>query len=82
MYAYPITLTPDDNGTLLVTSPDFPELASFGDTIEDALRHARGALLEAIAARIYDGDPIPQPSSGKYMVRLPVQRAESSRKRG
>jgi hypothetical protein len=27
---YPVTLTPDDNGTFLVTSPDFHELSSFG----------------------------------------------------
>ena len=81
MYAYPITLTSDDNGTLLVTSPDFPELTSFGDTIEDALRHARGALLEAIAARIHDGEPIPEPSSGKYMVRLPMKQTGLSGKR-
>ena len=45
MIAYPITLTPDDNGTLLITSLDFPELASFGDTVEDALFRAQGALL-------------------------------------
>ena len=47
MIAYPVILTPDSNGTLLVTSPDFPELTSFGDTLEDALEWARGALLEA-----------------------------------
>ena len=57
MIAYPITLTPDDNGTLLITSPDFPELASFGDTVEDALFRAQGALLEAIEARIHDREP-------------------------
>jgi antitoxin HicB len=72
---YPITLTPDDNGTLLVTSPDFPELTSFGDTVTNALKRARGALLEAIEARIHDREPIPPPSRGGRMVRLPVQAA-------
>ena len=72
MIAYPVTLTPDSNGTLLVTSTDFPELTSFGDTIEHALERARGALLEAIEAGIDDGAPIPQPSAGKYMVALPT----------
>jgi antitoxin HicB len=81
MIAYPITLSHDDNGTLLVTSPDFPELTSFGDSIDDALRRARWALLEAVAARIHDGEPIPEPSSGKYVVRLPMQRAETRGKR-
>jgi antitoxin HicB len=73
--AYPVTLTPDDNGTFLVTSPDFPELTSFGDTIEHALESAQGALLEAIEARIHDREPIPRPSAGKRLVRLPTQAA-------
>jgi antitoxin HicB len=61
---FSVTLIPDDNGTLLVTSPDFPELTSFGETVEDSLERARGALLEAIAARIHDREPIPPPSRG------------------
>jgi antitoxin HicB len=75
MIAYPITLTAEDNGTLLVTSPDFPELTSFGDTVEDALSKAQGALLEAIEARIHDREPIPRPSAGKRLVTLPAQAA-------
>jgi antitoxin HicB len=73
--AYPVTLTPDDNGTILVTSPDFPELTTFGDTAEDALERARGALLEAIEARMHDREPIPPPSAGKHLVALPAQAA-------
>lgn len=75
MISYPVTLIPDDNGTFLITSPDFPELTSFGETVEDSLERAQGALLEAIEARIHDGEPIPQPSRGKHMVRLPAQSA-------
>jgi antitoxin HicB len=70
MTVYPVVLTPDDNGTLLVTSPDFPELTSFGETLEDCLERARGALLEAIEARIHDRQPIPPPSTGKHLVTL------------
>jgi len=73
--AYPVTLTPDDNGTFLVTSPDFPELTSFGETVEDSLKRARGALMEAIEARMHDREEIPQPSGGKHLVRLPTQAA-------
>ena len=76
MIAYPVIWTPDSNGTLLVTSPDFPELTSFGDTTEDALERARGALLEAIAARVDEGAPIPRPSTGKHLVRLPIDVAD------
>jgi antitoxin HicB len=72
---YPVELTPDDNGTFLVASPDFPELTSFGDTIEESLERAQDALLEAIEARIHDGEPLPQPSRGKHLVRLPAQAA-------
>jgi antitoxin HicB len=39
------------------------------------MRHARGALLEAIEARIHDGEPVPQPSAGKNLVALPTQAA-------
>ena len=73
MIAYPIALTPDDNGTLLVTSPDFSELTSFGATTEEALDRARDALLEAIEARIHDREAIPEPTTGKHLVQLPAQ---------
>ena len=72
---YPVTLTPDDNGAFLVTAPDFPELTSFGESIEESLEHARGALMEAIEARIHDRQAIPPPSRGKHMVRLPAHAA-------
>ena len=75
MIAYLVILTPDDNGTFLITSPDFPELTSFGETIEESLVRARGALLEAIEARIHDREQIPPPSTGKHLVTLPAQAA-------
>ena len=42
MLEYPIMLEEDDNDTLLVTSPDFPELTTFGDDREDAIARAVG----------------------------------------
>lgn len=59
MYTYPITLTPDDNGTFMATSPDLPEVATFGDSEEDALAHAADAVAEAIAARLKAFKDIP-----------------------
>jgi antitoxin HicB len=73
--SYPVALILDDNGTFLVTSSDFPELTSFGDTAAESLKHSRGALLEAIEARMHDRQAIPPPSRGKHMVRLPAQAA-------
>jgi antitoxin HicB len=58
--AYLIQMTPDDNGTMLVTCPAFPEVTTFGAKGGEALDNARAAIEEAIAARISDGDPLPR----------------------
>ena len=42
--AYPVTLTKDSNGTILVDFPDFPEAHTFGDTKDEAL--AQHSLLD------------------------------------
>ncbi len=76
MISYRVHLKPDDNGTFLVTAPDFPELTTFGETRAEALTHALGAFEEAIEARISDREEIPVPSKGKVRdirVALPVQ---------
>ena len=71
MLAYPIMLEVDD-GTLLVTSPDFPELTTFGDDREEAVARAVHALEEAIAARVHDRKDIPTPSRGETYAILPT----------
>ena len=71
MLAYPIVLE-DDDGAVLATSPDFPELTTFGDDREEALARAVHALEEAIAARIHDRKDIPEPSRGAAYVVLPT----------
>ena len=71
MLAYPITLE-DDDGTLLATSTDFPELTTFGDDREEAIARAAHALEEAIAARIHDRRDIPTPSRGEAYAVLPT----------
>ena len=72
MLAYPIHLEPDDNDTLLATSPDFPELTTFGDDRDDAITHAIDALEEAISVRIRYGEDIPLPSPGEDCAILPA----------
>ena len=69
MLRYPIELDEDD-GTILVTSPDFPELTTFGLDRTEALARAIDALDEAIAARVHMGRDIPSPSSGETRVIL------------
>jgi antitoxin HicB len=64
MTNYRVTLE-NDEGTILVKSPDFPEIITFGQNEEDALSYAVGAFSEAIAARIAEHEPIPHPSRGR-----------------
>ncbi len=60
---YRLKFTPDTNDTLLVVSPDFPEVTSFGETEAEALHWGLGAVEEAIAGRIYYHEDIPPPRS-------------------
>jgi antitoxin HicB len=76
MITYRVKLVPDSNGTVLVTSPDFPELVTFGQDRDDALSRAIGAFEEAIEALISDREEIPSASKFKASaphVTLPVQ---------
>lgn len=71
---YPVTLTPDDNGTVLVTFPDVDGAVTFGDTIDEALTRAPDALATILEAYIKDRRPIPPPSTRrtKYRVAVPA----------
>jgi antitoxin HicB len=75
MFAYPIELISDDNGTFLVTCPDLPEVTTFGEDEADAALRALDAIEEAIAARIASREDIPLPSKakGRTTVALPIQ---------
>ena len=70
MLAYPIVLE-DDDGTILATCPDFPEMTTFGNSREEALSHSSDALEEAIAARIHDRKDVPAPTQGDDYAMLP-----------
>ena len=71
---YPVILERDDNQTILVSFPDFPEAHTFGDTVEEALTRGAAALATVIDAYIKDRRPIPQPSAraARYRVRMPA----------
>lgn len=63
MFDYPVTITPDDNDTVMVTFDDVPEAVSFGEDEAEALAHAADALETALAGYITDRRDIP-PASG------------------
>ncbi len=44
MFDDPVTLTPDDNGTVLMTFADVPEAITFGTDEDEALLNAIDAL--------------------------------------
>jgi antitoxin HicB len=62
MILFPITLSPDDNGTFLATCEALPEVTSFGEDEADAMSHAADAVAEAVSARLARFDPIPRPA--------------------
>jgi antitoxin HicB len=71
---YPVVLEADDNGTILVTCPDLPEVTTWGQDEQDALRHAVDAIEEALAGIIARRERIPEPSR-------PSARVGSARRR-
>ncbi|MYD52576.1 MAG: type II toxin-antitoxin system HicB family antitoxin [Dehalococcoidia bacterium] len=71
MLTYPIQLE-EDEGTVMATSPDFPELTTFGEDRDEALLRSVDALEEVIAGRIHTGQDIPSPSNGEVGVGLPT----------
>jgi antitoxin HicB len=62
MYAYPVKIKPDDNGTLLVTFPDIPEAITVADSVDDVERVALEALESAFDIYFDERREIPVPS--------------------
>ena len=71
---YPVTLARDDNDTMLVRFPDFPEAHSYGADVPDALAHAQDALATIIDAYIKDKREVPPPSTraARHHVTVPA----------
>jgi antitoxin HicB len=74
MLNYKVQLSPDDNGTVLVTCEQLPIVATFGETEAEALGYAVDAIETALASMIDDGEDIPRPSRSAVgiPVRLPL----------
>lgn len=78
MMRYRLDLEPDDNGTILVTSPDFP-LVIYGDDEASALRNAVDAAETLLASMIDAREDIPRAPTldddRRPRLRLPLQTA-------
>src|SRR6266481_2904161 len=70
---YPAVLEKDDNGTWLVTFPDFDDAVTFGETRQEALAQAVDALETVIISRMKHKLEIPVPSTarGRPLVSIP-----------
>ena len=62
MLKYPVILEPDDNDTILVSFPDFPEAHTYGKTEAEALSRAIEAIETVLIAYMADRRSIPAPS--------------------
>lgn len=73
-YAYPVQLTPEPDGGLVVTFPDVPGAVTQGDDRKDALAQAPDCLIAALGGYIELRRPVPRPSSprrGQPTIALP-----------
>jgi antitoxin HicB len=63
MLNYPITLTPDTNGTLLIGFIDFPTVNSVADSKAEVTQEALDALETALQFYFDNRKPVPLPST-------------------
>jgi antitoxin HicB len=78
-FSYPVIFTSDKHdGGYVVSCRDVPEVVTQGETIEDAVSEAEGALEAAIEMRMEDGLDIPLPTArkrGEHLACLPINTA-------
>ncbi len=75
MWAYRLTIEPDDNGTLLVSFVDIPEAHTFVNDEDEITARATDCALTALEGYMKDRRPIPAPSrelTGRAVVLPPL----------
>jgi antitoxin HicB len=75
MFAYPVTLKRDKEGSFVATFKDIPEAITQGETREEALAAAREALETALDFYFEDKREVPPPSEpkrGQPVIELPA----------
>lgn len=61
MFDYPVILTAEENGTIMVGFPDIPEALTFGDDEGEALLNAVDALETGLSFYVDSRRPLPKP---------------------
>lgn len=61
-YVYPAMIYPETDGRYSVVFPDFGGLATFGDTLPEALSMAQEACGQRLFSMLQDGEKLPVPS--------------------
>ena len=69
---YTVVLTPEEVGGFSVSVPALPEVATQGETVEEALAMAQEAIELALSVRRDEGDEIP-PDSPPTVQRVHVE---------
>ncbi|HME81275.1 MAG TPA: type II toxin-antitoxin system HicB family antitoxin [Candidatus Eremiobacteraceae bacterium] len=70
-----VTLTADSEGGFVVTVDEFPEIATEGDTLEEAIANAKEAIQLVVTQRVADGSfgtAKPAPTPRVEIARLEV----------
>lgn len=62
MLSYPARLTPTEEGTVMLTLPDVPEVVLVGRDEDDAFDQAPAMLEAVLAGYVLEQRPIPSPS--------------------
>jgi antitoxin HicB len=72
-YTYPFTLTPDEDGRLVVAFPDVKGASTDGIDEADAIANASDSLIAALIGYVALREPIPHPSRarGRSTITLP-----------
>ncbi len=71
---WPVELTPQEDGSILVTFPDVPDAITEAHNYCEAMEQARDCLIAALGGYIEMREAIPQPSpaQGQTTVGLPA----------
>jgi antitoxin HicB len=65
MFKFPVTLTKDDNGTVIAMFVDVPEAITFGTDEDEALLNAIDALETGLSFYVDERKALPVPSKAK-----------------